>query len=170
MKVKYNKETPSAPSPYTSEEHRTGRSHIVDTLSHFARSWHHASSGWGAGATTLRVATLALVHSTAEYCAPVWCRSAHTRLIDPTIHQWRLSNCDRMPASYTSGQPSNPRRHPTCWASSQWSHTVSRTSCHGAWTSAPVSAHPPIELECTAPQIETPICTRHTTTHQFIWQ
>ena len=24
-------------------------------------------------------------------------------------------------ASYTSGQPSNPRRHPTCWASSQWS-------------------------------------------------
>jgi len=39
-----------------------------------------------AGATTLRTATLALVHSTAEYCAPVWCRSAHTRLIDPTIN------------------------------------------------------------------------------------
>ena len=32
-----------------------------------------AGSGWGAGATTLRTATLALVHSTAEYCAPVWC-------------------------------------------------------------------------------------------------
>jgi len=45
-----------------------------------------AGSGWGAGATTLRTATLALVHSTAEYCAPVWCRSAHTRLIDPTIN------------------------------------------------------------------------------------
>jgi len=43
-------------------------------------------SGWGAGATTLRTATLALVHSTAEYCAPVWYRSAHTRLIDPTIN------------------------------------------------------------------------------------
>jgi len=26
------------------------------------------------------------VHSTAEYCAPVWCRSVHTRLIDPTIN------------------------------------------------------------------------------------
>jgi len=25
----------------------------------------------------------------------------------------RLANCDWMPASYTSGQPSNPRRHPT---------------------------------------------------------
>ena len=41
-----------------------------------------AGSRWGAGATTLRTATLALVHSTAEYCAPVWCRSAHTRVID----------------------------------------------------------------------------------------
>jgi len=45
-----------------------------------------AGSGWGAGATMLRTATLALVHSTAEYYAPVWCRSAHTRLIDPTIN------------------------------------------------------------------------------------
>ena len=39
-----------------------------------------------AGATTLRTSTLALVHSTAMYCAPVWCRSAHTRLIDPAIN------------------------------------------------------------------------------------
>jgi len=45
-----------------------------------------AGSGWGAGATTLRIATLALVHSTAKHCAPVWCRSAHTRLIDPAIN------------------------------------------------------------------------------------
>ena len=45
-----------------------------------------AGSGWGAGATTLRTATLALVHSTAEYCAPVWCRSAHIRLTDPAIN------------------------------------------------------------------------------------
>ena len=39
-------------------------------------------SGWGAGAKTLRIATLSLVYSAAEYCAPVWCHSAHTRLID----------------------------------------------------------------------------------------
>jgi len=45
-----------------------------------------AGSGWGAGATTLRIATLALMHSTAEYRAPVWCRSAHTCLIDPAIN------------------------------------------------------------------------------------
>jgi len=45
-----------------------------------------AGSGWGAGVTTLRTVTLALVHSTAEYCAPVWCHSAYTRLINPTIN------------------------------------------------------------------------------------
>ena len=45
-----------------------------------------AGSSWGALATTLRIVTLSLVHSTTEYCAPVWCRSAHTRLIDPAIN------------------------------------------------------------------------------------
>ena len=43
-------------------------------------------SGLGAGAKTLRIATLSLVYSTAEYCAPVWCRSAHTRLIDNVLN------------------------------------------------------------------------------------
>ena len=43
-------------------------------------------SGCGAGVTTLRTAaTLSLVDSTAEFCAPFWCRSAHTRLIDLSI-------------------------------------------------------------------------------------
>ena len=42
--------------------------------------------GWGAGAKTLRIATLSLVYSTAEYCAPVWCPSAHTRLIDSVLN------------------------------------------------------------------------------------
>ena len=44
------------------------------------------SSGWGAGAKTLCIATLSLVYSTAEYCAPVWCRSAHTCLIDSVLN------------------------------------------------------------------------------------
>ena len=43
-------------------------------------------SEWNAGAKTLRIATLSLVYSTAEYCAPVWCRSAHTRLIDSVLN------------------------------------------------------------------------------------
>ena len=43
-------------------------------------------SGWGAGAKTLRIATLSLVYSTAEYCVPVWCCSADTRLIDSILN------------------------------------------------------------------------------------
>ena len=43
-------------------------------------------SGRGAGAKTLRIATLSLVYSAAEYCAPVWCCSAHTRLIDSILN------------------------------------------------------------------------------------
>ena len=34
----------------------------------------------------MQTATLALVHSTAHYCTPVWCHTAHTRLIDPAIN------------------------------------------------------------------------------------
>ena len=45
-----------------------------------------AGSGWSAGAKTLRTAALSLVYSTAEFCAPVWCRSAHTRLIDSVLN------------------------------------------------------------------------------------
>ena len=41
---------------------------------------------WSAGAKTLRIATLSLVYSTSEYCAPVWCRSVHTRLIDSVLN------------------------------------------------------------------------------------
>ena len=45
-----------------------------------------AGSGWGAGAKTLCTATLSLIYSTAEYCAPVWCRSAHTGLINSVLN------------------------------------------------------------------------------------
>ena len=43
-------------------------------------------SGWDAGAKTLCIATLSLVYSTTEYCAPVWCHSAHTSLIDSVLN------------------------------------------------------------------------------------
>jgi len=45
-----------------------------------------ADSGLGAWETTMRLATLALVHSTTEYCTHVWCRRAHTSVIDPFIN------------------------------------------------------------------------------------
>jgi len=59
--------------------------------------------------------------------------------------QRRLANCDWMPASYTTGQSSYPRRHPIGWASSQSSHTVSNMPSHRALTSAPLSTHLSIE-------------------------
>ena len=43
-------------------------------------------SGWSDDAKTLRIATLSLVYSAAEYCAPVWCRSAHTGFIDSVLN------------------------------------------------------------------------------------
>ena len=45
-----------------------------------------AGSGWGTGAKTLRTAALSLNCLTAEYYAPAWCRSAHTRLIDSVLN------------------------------------------------------------------------------------
>ena len=41
-----------------------------------------AGTSWGASTPTLRTSTLALVYAPAEYCAPVWCRSSHIRLVD----------------------------------------------------------------------------------------
>ena len=45
-----------------------------------------AGSGWATGAETLHTATLYLIYSTAQYCAPAWCRSTHTHLIDGILN------------------------------------------------------------------------------------
>ena len=45
-----------------------------------------AESRWAADAKPLRIAALYLMYSTAAYCAPVWCRSTHTRLIDSILN------------------------------------------------------------------------------------
>ena len=74
-------------------------------------------SGWGAGAKTLRIATLSLVYSTSEYCAIVWCRSAHTRLIDSVLNDalrivtrcLRPTPTDHLPV-LSSIQPAELRR------------------------------------------------------------
>ena len=46
-----------------------------------------AGTTWGADAATLRITVLALVFSTAEYCAPVWCRSSHTHMLDSELNR-----------------------------------------------------------------------------------
>lgn len=46
-----------------------------------------AGTTWGAHANTLRTASLALVYSVAEYCAPVWYRSAHVHRVDTQLNE-----------------------------------------------------------------------------------
>lgn len=41
---------------------------------------------WGSTATTLRCSALGLVYSAAEYCAPVWMNSSHTKIIDTQLN------------------------------------------------------------------------------------
>jgi len=41
-----------------------------------------AGSIWGTSTNTLQSSALALCYSAAEYCAPVWSRSAHTSQVD----------------------------------------------------------------------------------------
>ena len=95
LKLNFNNETlPFCPEPkylgVTLDRSLTYRRHLESLCkkltSRGALLRRLAGSGWGAGATTLRIAIPALMHSTTEYCAPVWRCSAHTRLIDPAIN------------------------------------------------------------------------------------
>ena len=45
-----------------------------------------AGTTWGASAKVLRISTQALVFSAAEYCAPAWSRSPHTKKVDVAIN------------------------------------------------------------------------------------
>ncbi|KAI8429039.1 hypothetical protein MSG28_007610 [Choristoneura fumiferana] len=44
------------------------------------------STTWGASAACLRTTSLALVYSSAEYCAPVWLNSAHVSAVDSQLN------------------------------------------------------------------------------------
>ena len=46
-----------------------------------------SGSNWGANTSVLRTASLSLVYSTAEYCAPVWMNSVHTKKIDVELNK-----------------------------------------------------------------------------------
>ena len=114
----------------------------------------------GAGAKTLRITTLSLVYSAAEYCTPVWCRSAHTRLIDSVLNDalrivtgcLRPTPTDHLPV--LSGiQPAELRR--------LWSETllglpwISGPRSYLAWSFKWVLRYSPNETK-----IQTPVCAR----------
>ena len=64
-----------------------------------------AGSGWGGGAKTLRTAALSLVYSTADYCAPLWCRSTHTRTIDSVLNDALRIATGCLPPTPTDHRP-----------------------------------------------------------------
>ena len=45
-----------------------------------------AGTTWAASTQTLRISTKALVFSSVEYCAPVWCRSSHVHKLDTALN------------------------------------------------------------------------------------
>ncbi|XP_049799091.1 uncharacterized protein LOC126234439 [Schistocerca nitens] len=44
-------------------------------------------TSWGSSASTLRCSALGLVYSAAEYCSPVWLKSAHIKIVDTVLNQ-----------------------------------------------------------------------------------
>jgi len=131
LKVNYNNEIlPFCPEPkylgVTLDRLLTYRRHLESLhkklTSRIALFRQPDGSSWGGGAKMLRIATLALVHSTAEYCAPVWCRSAHTRLINPAINDalrivtgcLRPTPADNVPSSQASNLLSFVAMEPHC--------------------------------------------------------
>ena len=85
---------------------------------------HLAGLSWGVGARTLHISTLALIHSAAEYCAPVWSRSAHTWFIDKPINDALRFVTGCLHPTPTNNLYICSIRHHTNWASSKESHTV----------------------------------------------
>jgi len=75
-----------------------------------------AGSTCGASANTLRSSALALCYSAAEYCAPVWSRSAHTSQVDV-----QLNSTMRL-ISGTSPMASSALQH--------WTVSPTKEDCH----------------------------------------
>jgi len=65
------------------------RKHLTKTSGKL-KNWNDlmklAGSTWGASANTLRSSAMALCYSAAEYCTPVWSRSAHTSQINVQLN------------------------------------------------------------------------------------
>ena len=67
--------------------------HVVPTLGKLAHKINImyrtfdalCCTGWGAKGQTFHIMALALVYVPAKYCAPMWCRSIHTCLIDKCL-------------------------------------------------------------------------------------
>jgi len=106
------------------------------------------------------------VHSTAEYCTPVWCRSAHTRLIDPAINDalrivigcLRPTPADNLPI-LVGIEPAELRRSGATLSLARSAMEPGHL-LHSAFTRPSSATHGASNRDT--------ICTRRKTSHQFI--
>ena len=99
--------------------------HMLSYIDHFTKTagklknrnnlMKLASSKWDTSANTLRSSALALYYSTAEYCAPVWSRSAHTSQFDVQLNSTM---------SLISG---------TLRSFQHWTASPTKEGCHWHW-------------------------------------
>ena len=74
-----------------------------------------SGTNWGTSFDTLRTSTTALVFAPAEYCAPVWCQSTHTKTLDAPLNEAMriVSGCIR-PTPLNFLPPLSGRQPPSC--------------------------------------------------------
>jgi len=129
---------------------------------------HAALLGWLAGVTTLQRAVLALFLSTTEYyCAPVWCLSTHIHLVDPAVNNalWIVSGC----LHPTPGGNKRPIIAGFQPAELHHKAVILSLACHAIEPERLLHSALTSPLSGNAQHLKsTHICSRHTTTHQFI--
>ena len=114
-----------------------------------------AGTKWGAHFDVLQTSTTALAFASAEYCSPVWCRSAHTHRLDAALNNGLrlVSGCIRSTPTFmlpvVSGiMPPDIRRSKQCLALSRIAEAEDQHALHNIVTaSTPVrkrlqSRHP----------------------------
>ena len=116
-------------------------------------------SGWGAGTKTLCTATLSLVYSTSEYCAPVYIVSQCSHSPHRQCLERRLAHSYWMPASHSNGPLTCTLRHPASSALPNGSDTllglpwISGPRSYLIWSFKWVLRYWPSETK-----IQTPVC------------
>ena len=68
---------------------------------------------WGASFNVLQTSAVSLVYAPAEYCAPTWSHSTHTKKIDIALNSVYNANRVRLPEVDSSGLPPSCLRHCT---------------------------------------------------------
>ena len=100
-----------------------------------------AGTKWGAHFYVLQTSTTALAFAPAEYCSPVWCRSAHTHRLDAALNNGLrlVSGCIRSTPTFmlpvVSGiMPPDIRRNKQCLALSRRAEADDQRAIHNIVT------------------------------------